>query len=115
MFKTNNWQLAIVDWDMVTSKSNEIRDVVNQCLLNDKKFLKSGTIVYIVDTYIEYADNDKWKLFADSHSSNKLFIAKIWIPELSRYGHNLLNALHPICTEKDVVEMETKFGITLDE
>ena len=115
MLKTNNWQLAVVDWDMVTSKSDKIRDFVNQRLLNSKKFLKSGTVVYIVDTYIEHPDNDELKLFADLLSSNKIFIAKIWVPKFSEYGFNLLNALHPICTEKDVVEMETKFGITFDE
>ena len=115
MFKANSWQLAVVDWDMVTSKSNKIRDLVNQWLLNDKNFLKSGTVVYIVDIYIEHPNNDELNIFADSLSSNKVFMAKIWVPKFSRYGHNLLNALHPICTEKDAVEMETKFGITFDE
>ena len=40
-------------------------------------------------------------------------IATIWVPKRKQFLRIVLNALHPIVSEDDIIEMELKFGIDL--
>ena len=104
----NAWQLAVVDYSLCLNRFSHLpkfKKCVMQTMKNEDA-LRDGDIVYVVNVTREKCD------FGEMNIYDK---AKLWIPSTSRYGYAMLWLLHPILTHKDIIDMELKFNIKLDD
>lgn len=102
------WQPAIVDYEQlmnVTKKNDTVKEECKQILSGklDNEAIKAGTLVYIVETYI------------DDYGGYNMHFCTVWEPSRQRYLKQALNSLRPLITEKDIIDMEMKFGNDLSQ
>ena len=113
------WQLCIIDSDSADfSDCIEFNNTLNTAVKNGK--ISNGCIVYVVNSVI-IPFNELNPLFKGiKEKSRYSFIdgvpfAYVWYPSIKRYGWVFQDILKPIITEQDIIEIETKFGISLEE
>lgn len=106
----NSWQLCVVDWDKALkfleeankrfSHSIEFKNYCQSVVDHVKNpNLKDGTVCYFISAY--ETEICGWNTM----------VAQIYIPSTGRYGHTIINSLHPVLLESDAIELSLKFGI----
>lgn len=108
--RLGNWQMAVVDWDRLLEVPGR-ESIVNHARHDGS--LKDGEVVFIVSTYLKDASTDSLRTLSSHWMDGNVMMAMVWVPSQSLYFTTPIKALHPICTEKDAIEMELKFGIKL--
>ena len=102
------WQLAVVDYDRLKNfyeKNKKFARIVESSKSRDTSF-KDGEVVYIASIM------DTCKKIGEVDFSPQ---CRVWLPERNKYGYCILDMLYPILTEKNIIEVELKFGIKLDD
>ena len=105
----NGWQAAVVDWDRAEASYRERGEVaVADAVLNrGSNTLKDGELCWIVCVAIED--------FILNERSLKLKKAYVWMHDTQKYNWIILEALHPLVSEKDIIEMSMKFNVDYGE
>lgn len=116
------WQLCVIDYDRVRGKFKGLDAFLNKCKHNPKiHTIKNGEIVYYMmhrlSTEYSSVDHPSKEFlniigFPEDYATQ---IAEIYFPSNGTYGWCLLFMLWPIVSEKDVIDAEVKFGISLKE
>lgn len=99
----NGWQAAVVDWDRaeaVYRKRGDV-DIADAVSSRGITVLKDGELCWIVCVTVEDFILNKQKF--------KMKKAYVWIHDAQEYNWLILEALHPLVSEKDIVEMSLKF------
>jgi len=111
----SGWQPAVVDWSrakevyekrlsMKFSKQSELQTIIESVEDAAKSsVIKSGELCWIASVQIEHP--------LKSHPYENVKIAYVWRHEAQSYIYVILEALHPLVSEKDVIEMSLKFGV----
>lgn len=108
----SGWQPAVVDWSRAKevyekhlstkfSKQSELQTLIE--IVEDaakSSAIKSGELCWIASVQIEHL-----------LKSEKVKMAYVWMHETQSYIYVILEALHPLVSEKDVIEMSLKFGV----
>lgn len=100
----NGWQAAVVDWDRAEAVYrkrgfDEIADAVQ----NHSELVKDGELCWIICVAVE-------DFTLDNHKFIKLKKAYVWRHDAQEYNWIILEALHPLVSERDIVEMSLKFN-----
>ena len=111
------WQLCVVDRQRVDfiKAPNFMKLVSDDAIAST---IKDGTAIFVVNTIVKPFSSlpSKFQELA-SYSGYSIpqgvTFANIWNPSSGKYGWIIQDFLHPILTEQDIIEMETKFGISL--
>ena len=99
----NGWQAAVVDWDRaeaVYRKRGEI-NIADMLLNHRTTMVKDGELCWIVCVEIEDVILNERQF--------KLKKAYVWRHDAQEYNWLILEALHPLVSERDIVEMSLKF------
>ena len=111
----SGWQPAVVDWSRAKevyekrlsaqfSKQSELQTLIDSVEDAAKSsVIKSGELCWIASVQIEHL-----------LKSEKVKVAYVWMHETQSYISVILEALHPLVSEKDVIEMSLKFGVDYD-
>ena len=111
----SGWQPAVVDWSRAKevyekrfsknlSKQYELQALIESVEDAAKSSdIKSGELCWIASVQIEHL-----------LKSEKVKVAYVWMHETQSYISVILEALHPLVSEKDVIEMSLKFGVDYD-
>ncbi len=105
---SNAWQLGVVDYDRFMKRLSMLgHDKAMKLLKNEMQAgeLKNGTVVYVID--VEH--NAKCEYGELTHYDR----AHIWLPENQSYGDACIQIIRPVLTEKDAVQAELDFCISL--
>ena len=114
MFKHNNWQLAVVDLDRLIEKYPKIMDEMKNGI--ESSIVKSGDVAYIAATFLKLpGSNPILNSITPRCYDGKIMMCQAWVPFLNDYIYAPMVIFHPICTEKDALEMSMKFGIDFDK
>lgn len=112
------WQLCVVDRQRVNfSEAPNFMKLVSDDAMTSA--IKDGMAVFVVNTIVK-SFNSLSSEFQElaTHPTYRLpqgvTFANIWSPYIRRYGWVMQDFLHPILSEQDAIEMETKFGINLN-
>lgn len=100
----NGWQAAVVDWDRARDWYAEKLKCSKLAELIDKRApgaVESGELCWIAAVGLE-----KISLGIDT---KRVKMAYVWRHDKQEYAYVILEALHPLVSEKDVVEMSLKF------
>ena len=106
---SNAWQLGVVDYDRFMKRLSMLGYGKAMKLLKNEMHtseLKNGMVVYVID--VEHNVNCEYGELAHYDKAN------LWIPESQSYGDACIQLVRPILTEKDVVQAELDFCISLD-
>ena len=100
----NGWQAAVVDWDRAEAVYRKLgEDAVADALLDHSTaVLKDGELCWIVCVTVEDFILDEKKL--------KMKKAYVWRHDAQAYNWLILEALHPLVSERDIVDMSLKFN-----
>ena len=100
------WQLAVVDWSLF-KKTLDPNDMVDEKILalvdeiesgKAVDYLENGTVVRVCNVYQK------------DLRGRMTPMATVWVPSRKKYMKNVLEALHPIVDESDMIDIELKFG-----
>lgn len=114
----NAWQLGVIDYDLTDFKQYPKFYSQIQAERHNGVGLDDGDIVYIVSTS-KRTIHSLGELF--SELANRpiyqfgVTFADVWNVKKKRYGWAMQEFIRPILTEKDVIEVELKFGISLKD
>lgn len=99
----NGWQAAVVDWDRAESVYREHGDLdIADAVMNRReKYMPDGELCWIVCVTVE-----DFKL---NEQRVKMKKAYVWRHDAQEYNWIILEALHPLVSERDIVEMSLKF------
>ena len=103
------WQLAVVDYSLVKNNFQKQRPQFINVIERSKhkeNALVDGEVVFIVCAHELQCNVGEYK---------NPISARVWIPRLERYGFCLLDALHPVLSEKDAIDLELRLGVKLDD
>ena len=111
------WQLCVVDRDACDfSKAPKFNHVFKtaSCL----EAFPNGTVLFAITSLFKPFKDLGSMFFELTAISPFSFIggvmfSYVWSPETKRYGWLMQEILRPVLTERDAIEMETKFGIDL--
>lgn len=112
----SGWQPAVVDWSRAKevyekrwnknlSKQSELQALIE--IVEDaakSNVIQSGELCWIASVQIEH-------LLKYEKIYEKMKVAYVWTYETQSYISIILEALHPLVSEKDVIEMSLKFGV----
>ena len=117
-----SWQLCIVDYDRVKGNFKGLDEFLDKCETSpSKSALMNGEVVYCISHRLVGEQSH------DAHPAIKFLhnvgfpkdcmtdIADVYCPRNKKYAWCMLFMLWPILTEKDAVEAEIKFSISLRE
>ena len=111
----SGWQPAVVDWSRAKevyenrfnkslSKQSELQTLIESVEEAAKSSeIKSGELCWIASVQIQH--------LLKSHPYENVKVAYVWRHEAQSYISVILEALHPLVSEKDVIEMSLKFGV----
>ena len=108
----NNWQLAVIDYDfginaIKRTNAGLAADLQKSIKTNCTRYLPDGTIVYVVAVNCE-------EYHGDSQIYHGLVrIADVYVPDTECYDTIWCAFVHPILTEKDMIDVELRLGISL--
>lgn len=105
---SNAWQLGVIDYDRFMKRLSMLKyDKAMKLLKNEMQTngLYNGMVVYVID--VEHNVNCE---YGELTQYNK---AHLWIPENQSYGDACIQLVRPILTEKDAVQAELDFCISL--
>lgn len=99
----NGWQAAVVDWDRAEAVYRKRGDITIADAVADRSTtaMKDGELCWIVCVTIEK--------FILKEKSFKLKKAYVWRHDAQEYNWIILEALHPLVSERDIVDMSMKF------
>ena len=100
----NGWQAAVVDWDRAErayERAGNI-DMADAVRNRGTNRIKNGRLCWIAFMTVEEITVNKKRYNAKK--------AQIWMHDAQEYNWIILEALHPLVSEKDVIEMSLKFG-----
>ena len=99
----NGWQAAVIDWDRAEAVYRERGelDIADAVLKRSTASLKDGELCWIVCVTV-----DDFKLNEQRVKMNKAYV---WRHDAPEYNWLILEALHPLVSERDIVEMSLKF------
>jgi len=99
----NGWQAAVVDWDRAEAsyRKRGVAEIADAVLNRSTVALQDGELCWIVCVTIED--------FALNECRFKMKKAYVWRHDEQEYNWLILEALHPLVSEKDIVEMSLKF------
>ena len=98
----NGWQAAVVDWNRAEAVYRKRSMVaVADAVLKRSETLNDGDLCWLVCVAIED--------FILNKQTFKLKKAYVWRHDVQEYGWLILEALHPLMSERDIVEMSLKF------
>ena len=99
----SGWQAAVVDWDRaeaVYRKRGEL-DIADAVMNRNEQAMPDGELCWIACVTVED--------FILKEKRFKLKKAYIWRHDEQEYNWLILEALHPLVSERDIVEMSLKF------
>ena len=99
----SGWQMAVIDWDRILKIERFKKR--SQDLRHDNPLLEDGDVVFIIAVNMITPMNEVL--------NGKTPMAMVWMPAKGEYVHCPMDILHPICSEKDAIEMELKFNLKL--
>ena len=115
------WQLCVVDYDRAKGQFSCIDAFLNKPNACSPYLINNGSIVYFISHRLS-SEYDKFdhpcKKFMDSINFPEdfdLYVAEVYDIASSRYGWMFSFMLWPILTEKDAINAELKFGMSLKE
>ena len=99
----NGWQAAVVDWDRAEAvyRRRGEAEIADAVLNRSTTVLQDGELCWIVCVAVEDFRLNERKL--------KLKKAYVWRHDAQEYNWLILEALHPLVSERDIVEMSLKF------
>ena len=99
----NGWQAAVVDWDRAEAVYRERGelDIADAVMNRSGTALKDGELCWIVCVAVED--------FSLKEKCFKMKKAYVWRHDAQKYNWLILEALHPLVSERDIVEMSLKF------
>lgn len=112
------WQLCIVDRESCDfSKAPKFE----QAFKNASKLesIKNGTVLFAITAMLK-PFNSLNPRFYELKSIPKFAVmggvvfSYAWLPNTKRYGWFMQDILRPILSEQDVIDVETKFGVSLE-
>ena len=114
-----SWQLCIVDREACDfSEAPKFEQVFRTAARLDA--FPNGTILFAVTSLFK-PFGELSPIFSELQVIPKfafiggVMFSYVWSPEIKSYGWLMQEILRPVLTERDAIEMETKFGIDLRE
>ena len=113
-----SWQLCIVDREACDfSKAPKFEQVFRTAARLDA--FPNGTVLFAVTSLFKpFKELDP--IFSELQAIppfafiGGVMFSYVWSPDGKNYGWLLQEILRPVLSERDAIEMETKFGISLD-
>ena len=114
------WQMCVVDRSQVSfdNAPRLMRAIKQDAAISN---IKDGDVVFVITTTVKLFRTYRDGEFDEVRNVPRYSIldgipyANIWNPRTSSYGWIMQDILHPILNAKDVIEMEMKFSISLEE
>lgn len=101
----NGWQAAVCDWDRAIEWYKQwpkLNDLVELIEKRTSVAIESGELCWIASINIENV--------AIGLNTKRIKMAYVWRHDKQEYTYVLLEALHPLVSEKDIIDMSLKFN-----
>ena len=112
------WQLCIVDREVCDfSQAPQFERIFKN--MPPLESTQNGTVLFVVTTILKpFKDLDsifyELKGIPKFAAMGGVMYSYAWLPNIKQYGWFMQDMLRPILSEQDAIDVETKFGINLE-